>query len=80
MMMKNKLYKHHRNKALFLLRKFSFVLMGFVGAVLLVVIPTYISSIQDTQISTQAKTQETAQTGLEENLEPNQGEELLSYK
>ena len=79
MTMKNKLYKHHRNKALFVLRKFSFVLLGFVGMTSAIAIPTYISSIQESQISTKAQEKEENEEASE-NLDNIEEEEaLLSY-
>lgn len=58
MMMKNKLYKHHKKKAVFVLRQFSLAFIGMFALGLAIGIPTYISSIQESQISTKAQDEE----------------------
>ncbi len=55
MMMKNKLYKHHKRKAFFVIRQFSFAVIGIGAIGLGIGIPTYISSIQESQISAKAE-------------------------
>ena len=58
MNMKNKLYKHHKSKAFFYVRNFSFVFAGLLGIGLSIAIPTYISSIKEQQISAKAQADE----------------------
>ena len=79
MMMKNKLYKHHKHKAVFVLRQFSFAFIGLVGLGLAVTIPTYISSIQDNQISTKAQDEEKEEKSSLSELENIEERVLLGY-
>ena len=79
MTMKNKLYKHHKSKMFFYVRNFSFVFLGILGVGLSIGIPTYISSIQEQQISTEAKAQEKLEEDKPETIETTEEEDLLSY-
>ena len=79
MVKKNKLYKHHKSKAFFYVRNFSFVFLGILGVGLSIGIPTYISSIQEQQISTEAKAQEKLEEDKQDTIEATEEEDLLSY-
>ena len=75
MVMKNKLYKHHKHKAFFVFRNFAFAFLSLVGVGLSIAIPTYISSLKESSIETKAveeKSEETTQETANDN-------ELLSY-
>ncbi len=78
MTMKNKLYKHHKSKTAYYLRHFSLAFLGlfFVGSA--VVVPTYISSIQNSQISAKAESENQLK---EENNEKDtiQKEDIEAY-
>ena len=65
--MKNKLYKHHKSKAFFYVRNFSFVFAGLLGIGLSIAIPTYISSIKEQQISAKAQADEKEKQENEKN-------------
>ena len=64
MVMKNKLYKHHKKKAFFVLRNFAFAFVGLAVVTLSFAIPTYISQQNETKI--EAKT---ALANAKENTE-----------
>ena len=76
MTMKNKLYKHHKSVASYYLRRFSLSVLAlfFVGGA--AVIPTYISTISNQQISTKAETVE--EEKVEENNQTNESEIVIS--
>ena len=75
MMMKNKLYKHHKSKSFFMIRNFSFAVVALLGVGLTIAIPTYISSIKEQQISAKAQAEES----VEEEAEIPEIENLLNY-
>lgn len=75
MTMKNKLYKHHKSKAVFVLRRFSFVFLAILGAGLTIGIPTYISSLQESDITTKAEDRKTETVEEKDSTE----ESLLNY-
>ena len=54
MVMKNKLYKHHKHKAFFVFRNFAFAVLGLAGIGLSIAIPTYISTLKEQNIETKA--------------------------
>ena len=64
MVMKNKLYKHHKKKAFFVFRNFAFAFVGLAVVTLSFAIPTYISQQNETKI--EAKT---ALSNAKENTE-----------
>ena len=74
MTQRNKLYKHHKSKAFFVIRNFSFVLFGFASLAAVVAVPTYISTIQEKQIEAKA-TSENDKKEVDSDLEES---ELLS--
>ena len=76
MMMKNKLYKHHKSKSFFMIRNFSFAVVALLGVGLTIAIPTYIASINEQQTSTKAKAENDSNDKVEEKEETSS---LLSY-
>lgn len=54
MVMKNKLYKHHKKKMFFVFRNFAIGIFGVAAIVLAIAIPTYISSLNDSNITARA--------------------------
>lgn len=77
---KNKLYKHHKSKAFFIVRNFSFAFLALVGVGASVAIPTYISTINNTQISTKADSSEAQENDNIESLETfEESNELETY-
>ena len=54
MVMKNKLTKHHKSKAFFYVRNFSFVFIGLLALGLSIGLPTYLTSLKEQQISAKA--------------------------
>ena len=52
MVMKNKLYKHHKNKFALMMRNFSLTFASLFAIAAVVAIPTYISSNQTSQVTT----------------------------
>lgn len=80
MVRKNKLYKHHKSKAFFLIRNFSFVFLGLISVGVGVTVPTYIASTKSEQVSLKADYNESQKEDNkvepEENVEP---QELLHY-
>lgn len=52
MVMKNKLYKHHKNKFVLLMRNFSLTFASIFAIAVVAAIPTYISSNQSSQVTT----------------------------
>ena len=50
MVRKNKLYKHHKSKASFYIRNFSFAFALFLGLGTAVTVPTYIASRNTEQV------------------------------
>ena len=77
MNMKNKLFKHHKSKAFFYVRNFSFVFAGLIGICLSISIPTYLSSIKEQQIATKAQADETTENA--ETID-SVSEAVLCYK
>ena len=80
MVMKNKLYKHHKHKAFFVFRNFAFAFIGLLGIGLSIAIPTYISSLKEQNIQTKAaeeKQEENPESSNSDNLED---QELLSIR
>ena len=80
MVMKNKLQKHHKSKAFFIARNFSFALIGLVGVGLSIAIPTYISSLNESNITTKAKEKVNPESGSEEANDPINEIELASIR
>ena len=77
---RNKLYKHHKSKAFFYVRHFSFVVLGLVGVGAAIGVPTYIASIKTEQISIKAASNENNENEKAEVAETVQeAEELQSY-
>ena len=77
---RNKLYKHHKSKAFFYVRHFSFVVLGLVGVGAAIGVPTYIASIKTEQISIKAASNETNDNTEEVTNETlDESEELQSY-
>ena len=76
---RNKLYKHHKSKAFFYVRHFSFVVLGLVGVGAAIGVPTYIASIKTEQISIKAASNETSDNTEEVTNETHdESEELQS--
>ena len=80
MVMKNKLQKHHKRKAFFIFRNFSFAVIGLVGVGLAVVIPTYISSLNESNISAKATEEKQEETNPEEGSNSLDEIELISIR
>lgn len=80
MVRKNKLYKHHKSKAFFLIRNFSFVFLGLISVGVGVTVPTYIASTKSGEVPLKADYDESQKEDdkveSEENVEP---KELLHY-
>lgn len=57
MAVKNKLYKHHKNKVLLAIRNFSFFMSLIIAFVGLAAIPTYIQSNSSSQTSAESPSQ-----------------------
>ena len=80
MVRKNKLYKHHKSKAFFLIRNFSFIFLGLISVGVGVTVPTYIASTKSEQVPLKADYDESQKednkVDSEENVEP---KELLHY-
>ena len=74
--MKNKLHKHHKRKVFFIFRNFAFAFIGLLGIGLSIAIPTYISSLQESNIETKAAEEEVA----ENNNNELESSELLSIR
>ena len=72
MVMKNKLYKHHKKKAFFVFRNFAIGFVGLVVISLTIAIPTYISSLNESNI--------TAKAAEEKQEKANQKSALLSIR
>ena len=71
MVIKNKLYKHHKNKAALIARNLSIAFSSFVALVALAAIPTYFSSNSDTEVKANSSLAETeTNDGNNENVEP----------
>lgn len=79
MVMKNKLQKHHKQKAFFVFRNFAFAFFGLMSVTLLVAIPTYISTLSDSNIETKATTEKEDKEVVESSEDNLVEEELLSY-
>ena len=80
MVMKNKLYKHHKHKVFFVFRNFAFAIFGLAGIGLAIAIPTYITSLKEQNIQTKAASEneeEKIETGTSEEIEV---KELLSIR
>lgn len=54
MVRKNKLYKHHKSKAYFVIRNFSFSFLAIIGLGAIVTVPTYIASITNQNVPLKA--------------------------
>ena len=80
MVMKNKLQKHHKSKAFFIARNFSFTIIGLLGIGLSIAIPTYISSLKEANITTKATEKANAENGVEEANDPIDEVELASIR
>lgn len=50
MVVKNKLYKHHKSKIGLIVRNLSIAISSFIAIVALAAIPTYISSSSNTEV------------------------------
>ena len=72
MVMKNKLYKHHRTKASFVVRYLSFTFVGLSLAALVVALPTYFAFHEEEKVATMAENEE-------EKLDNEEGVSTLSY-
>ena len=71
MIVKNKLYKHHKSKFALVARNLSIALSSFVALVALAAIPTYFSSNSDTEVKANNSVAETEPNeGVNENEEP----------
>lgn len=80
MVKKNKLYKHHKSKAFFVIRNFSFALAALLGAGTAVVVPTYIASIKNEEINIKALSQNENENDVEEVGESElENQELETY-
>ena len=80
MVMKNKLYKHHKHKVFFVFRNFAFAIFGLAGIGLSIAIPTYITSLKEQNIATKAtseKEEEKTESGEDNEFET---KELLSIR
>ena len=80
MVMKNKLYKHHKHKVFFVFRNFAFAIFGLAGIGLSIAIPTYIISLKEQNIATKAtseKEEENTESGEDNEFET---KELLSIR
>lgn len=80
MVMKNKLYKHHKSKAVYVLRRFSFALFGLIATGLAIGIPTYISSLSENQIATKAEENKSEKVESQDQDNSNTEDSLLAYK
>lgn len=74
MVMKNKLYLHHKNKIGLWMKDFSIVLGSFTFAIAALVVPTYISIMDDNNVATKAE-----QEKDEEKTEEEDQDTLLTY-
>lgn len=72
---KNKLYKHHKNKAVLVIRNFSIAAASLFGFIALAAIPTYINSGVDSKIQAKDDSQ-VAKSDV--NVSEEETEELLS--
>ena len=89
MELKNKLYHHHKSKFVLAMKQLSFSMLSLVAVFSAVAIPTYISSISDQKVVTQASEEVETQNDVKpeeknaqenEEQEENQKEEkLLAY-
>ena len=85
MEMRNKLYRHHKSKASFVLRHFSIGLFAFILGVSAITIPTYFSVREDERISLKASEEETEEkdkSAIEKSEEEEierVSKELLNY-
>lgn len=78
MVMKNKLYKHHKHKAFFVFRNFAFAIFGLAGIGLSIAIPTYITSLKEQNIATKAASENDEQKTESRDSEQFEVKELLS--
>ena len=80
MVKKNKLYKHHKSKAFFYVRNFSFVFLGLISVGSAVAVPTYIASIKNVEISIKADSKDENKNDVEQSLDnQEESEELEQY-
>ena len=79
MVMKNKLQKHHKSKKFFLARNFALSFMGLFTFSLAIIIPTYISSLNQSSLSMDNVAQKSEQKTDLETPEVESVEETLSY-
>lgn len=80
MVMKNKLQKHHKRKVFFIFRNFSFAVIGLLGVGLSIAIPTYISSLKESNISAKATSEKVEENASEDSSEELEQSELLSIR
>lgn len=73
MVMKNKLYKHHKTKASFVVRHLGFTFMGLSLLVAVVALPTYLSIHQNEKVPTMAESED------DKKLDNNEEVSILSY-
>lgn len=80
MVRKNKLYKHHKSKAVFYIKNFSFALIGLIGVASALTIPTYIATIRNEEITIKAESNESNKDNDEAKEDAKEeSEELLAY-
>ncbi len=79
MICKNKLYKHHKSKAVLVIRNFSIFFSSFVALAAIVAIPTYInaSRISETKASEVLEEENKKETVQEDN-DVEEEDELLT--
>ena len=73
MNMKNKLDKHHKSKASFVVRHLGFTFMGLSLLVAVVALPTYLSIHANEKVATMAENEEEKETDNKEEVS------VLSY-
>ena len=56
--MKNKLYKHHKSKSSFVVRRFSFTVLGLSLFAFAVSLPAYLNTHKDEKVPTLAESEE----------------------
>ena len=79
---KNKLYRHHKSKFSFVVRNFSLTFIGIFTVLGGIVIPTYISTLDTTNVVMKAEENdevENSENTVEESHENEEEEVLMSY-
>ena len=86
MEMKNKLYRHHKSKFVLIVKQFSLTCLGVFSVLSAIAIPTYITTLENQKIVTQAKEEnpnektEKDTSGDNEESKEDSEEKLLAYE